>query len=134
VRQTPDHPIVYFDGFCGLCNRFVDLVITADRQRRLRFAPIQGRTAAERLTQAPSADPTTIVLEDGGRLLEKSAAVLEILNQLGGVWRLSGIFRVLPRPVRDRLYDWVARRRYQWFGKKGVCRLPTAEEKAVFLP
>ena len=134
MTQAPDHPIVYFDGFCGLCNRFVDFLITTDRQRRLRFAPIQGRTAAERLAQAPSADPTTIVLEDGGRTLEKSAAVLEILNQLGGVWRLSGIFRVVPRPVRDRLYDWVARRRYQWFGKKGVCRLPTAEEKAVFLP
>ena len=134
MRQAPDHPIVYFDGYCGLCNRFVDLLLSADRHRRLRFAPIQGRTAAERLEPPPPADPTTIVLETGGRVVHKSTAVLEILDSLGGAWRLSRTLKAVPRPLRDWVYDWVARRRYGWFGSRGVCRLPTADERAVFLP
>lgn len=134
MSQAPDHPIVYFDGFCGLCNRFVDLLLETDRRHRLRFAPIQGRTAAERLTPPPATDPTTIILEHRGRQVAKSTAVLEILDHLGGAWRLAGVLRVVPRALRDRVYDWVAQRRYSWFGRRGVCRAPTAEERAVFLP
>jgi predicted DCC family thiol-disulfide oxidoreductase YuxK len=134
VRPAADHPIVYFDGFCGLCNRFVDLLLWADRHHQLRFAPIQGRTAAERMVSLPGIEPSTIVLEHEGRLIEKSAAVLQILHHLGGVWRLSGILRVVPRRARDLVYDWIAGRRYRWFGRRGVCRMPSQDEKAVFLP
>ena len=134
MRQDPAPPIIYFDGFCGLCNRFVDFLLRADRSRRFRFAPVQGSTALEKLKPPPSPDPTTIVLESDGRLLEKSDAVLAIFRQLGGLWRLAGLFRLIPRAGRDRVYDWIARNRYARFGKRDTCRLPTEDERTVFLP
>ncbi|HEX9895259.1 MAG TPA: DCC1-like thiol-disulfide oxidoreductase family protein [Gemmatimonadales bacterium] len=129
-----DPPIVYFDGVCGLCNRFVDFLLRHDRHHRLRFAPLQGRTAAERLGKTKGIDPTTIVLEAEGRMLDRSSAVLGVFHHLGGGWRATGLLRVVPRRLRDLIYDWIARHRYGWFGKREVCRLPTAEERSGFLP
>lgn len=128
------NPVVYFDGVCGLCNRFVDFGLRYDRQRRLRFAPIQGETAAQRLPSDLATDPTTIVLEEDGNLRFRSDAILRILHLLGGGWRLLGTFRIIPRPLRDVIYDWIARNRYSWFGKRDTCRLPTPEEREAFLP
>lgn len=128
------NPVVYFDGVCGLCNRFVDFGLRHDRQRRLRFAPIQGETAAQRLPSDLATDPTTIVLEEDGNLRFRSDAILRILHLLGGGWRLLGGFRIIPRPLRDVIYDWIARNRYTWFGKRETCRLPTPEEREAFLP
>ncbi len=125
--------VVYFDGVCGLCNRFVDFVLRRDRGRRLRVATLQGSTAAGRFGTASGA-PATIVFEEDGEVLERSAAVLRILGRLGGPWSLLTFFGLIPRPVRDGVYDWVARHRYGWFGRRDTCRLPTAEERAVFLP
>jgi predicted DCC family thiol-disulfide oxidoreductase YuxK len=128
------NPVVYFDGVCGLCNRFVDFGVRFDRQRRLRFAPIQGETAAQRLRSDLATDPTTIVLEENGNLRFRSDAILRILHHLGGGWRLLGVLRIIPRPLRDVIYDWIARNRYSWFGKRDTCRLPTPEERDAFLP
>lgn len=128
------NPVVYFDGVCGLCNRFVDFGMRYDRQRRLRFAPIQGETAARRLRSDLATDPTTIVLEEDGNLRFRSDAILRIFHHLGGGWRLLGLFRIIPRPLRDVIYEWIARNRYSWFGKRDTCRLPTPEEREAFLP
>ena len=129
-------PVIFFDGVCGLCNRFVDGLLKADKAGRFRFSPLQGETAASLLREKArsSGDPTSIVLWDQGTALEKSDAVLKIAERLGGTWRFCLIGRWMPRQLRDGLYDFIARHRYGWFGKSDTCRLPSAEERSRFLP
>ena len=126
-------PVIYFDGYCGLCNGFVDFVLARDRGRRFRFAPLQGTAARARFGDPGDVDPTTILLEDEGTVFERSTAALRIITALGGIWRLAGLLRLVPRIIRDAVYDWIARNRYGWFGKRDSCRLPSSEERAVFL-
>jgi len=126
-------PVIYFDGYCGLCNGFVDFVLARDRARRFRFAPLQGTTARARFGDPGDVDPTTILLEEAGAVFERSTAALRIITALGGFWRLAGLLRLVPRFIRDAVYDWIARNRYGWFGKRDSCRLPSPEERAVFL-
>lgn len=139
----PDGPIIFFDGVCGLCDRFVDFVIARDRKGVFRFAPLQGETAAARFgSQGPqrsqgshSTDaPSTVLLAEGPVLKARSDATLRILARLGGPWRLAGLLLLIPRTLRDGAYDFVAARRYRWFGKKESCRMPTPEERGRFLP
>lgn len=126
--------VVYFDGVCGLCNGFVDRLIRCDRRRMLRFAPLQGVTARDRLGATALAATDTLIYERDGVLFQRSDGVLRIAADVGGVLRLLLVFRLLPRAVRDRGYDFVARNRYRWFGRRDTCRLPTPEEVGVFLP
>jgi predicted DCC family thiol-disulfide oxidoreductase YuxK len=126
-------PVIYFDGYCGLCNGFVDFVLARDRSRRFRFAPLQGTTARARFGDPGDVDPTTILLEEEGTVFQRSTAALRIITALGGIWRLAGLLRLVPRFIRDAVYDWIARNRYGWFGKRDSCRLPSPEERAVFL-
>ena len=130
----PGTPIVYFDGVCGLCNRFVDFLLRRDHRRQFRFAPLQGETAAARLRVRPGIAPRTIVLEDDEGIWERSRAVLRILRRLGGVWSATRILLLVPAPVRDWMYDLIAQRRYAWFGQRESCRLPTPDERERFLP
>lgn len=135
--------IVYFDGQCNLCDGFARFVLARDRRRRFRFAPLQGTTARSRLpSDLTAASMRTIVLEEIGgregpearRVRVRSDAVVAILSELGGLWRLIAILRIIPRPVRDLVYDYVARKRFRWFGRMENCRIPTAEERERFLP
>ncbi len=125
--------IVFFDGVCGLCNRFVDRLLRVDRKRVLRFAPLQGRTAQERLPAGMADALESVVYLRDGAVIQRSDAALWILIDLGG-WRVMyrGFF-IVPRFVRDAVYDWIARNRYRWFRKYETCRLPTPEERARFL-
>ncbi|HEV8611986.1 MAG TPA: DCC1-like thiol-disulfide oxidoreductase family protein [Gemmatimonadales bacterium] len=128
-------PIIYFDGRCNLCNSFVDFVIRHDRRRRFRFAPLQGETARKRLADRfTGAELATVVLEEPERFRIRSDAALAILTGLRGLWRLAGIFRLIPRRLRDALYDYVARKRFEWFGRRDTCRVPTPQERERFLP
>jgi predicted DCC family thiol-disulfide oxidoreductase YuxK len=126
---------IYFDGYCGLCDRFVQFVLRRDRAGRYRFAPLQGSTARERVPAIldPQASQT-VILEDAGRFRVRSDAALAILSGLGGAWRLAGLLRVIPRPVRDAVYDLVARNRNRWFGRLAECRVPGPAERERFLP
>lgn len=126
-------PVIYFDGYCGLCNGFVDFVLARDRARHFRFAPLQGTRARARFGDPGDVDPATILLEEGDQVFDRSTAALRIIAALGGVWRLAGLLRLVPRFIRDAVYDWIARNRYGWFGKRDTCRLPSPEERAVFL-
>ncbi|HEV8001872.1 MAG TPA: DCC1-like thiol-disulfide oxidoreductase family protein [Planctomycetaceae bacterium] len=127
-------PVIFFDGVCGLCNRFIDFVIARDRAGVFRFATLQGETARERLPAA-DLDLNTMVLWEGQGILRKSTAAARILIGLGGVWALCGTaLGLVPRPLRDVGYSFVARNRYRIFGKKETCRMPTAAERARFLP
>ncbi len=126
------HTLVFFDGVCGLCNGFVDFLVRHDRARRLRYAPLQGSTAAY-FEQLPR-DLDSVVVVDGHRVRVKSDAALTVLARLGGVWRLAAVVRVIPRVARDALYDLIARNRYGWFGQRGTCRVPAPHEARWFLP
>jgi len=129
------NPIVYFDGVCSLCNHYVTIILKQDTTGVFRFAPLQGeagKSVLKGMDQSPS--QWSIVLEDEKGLHYRSDAVLRILSGLGGISKLSSIFYLLPQALRDIFYNVVAKYRYQWFGKRGQCRIPTPEERARFLP
>ena len=133
--------LIIFDGVCVLCNRWVRFLSKIDRSRVLRFAPLQGRTAHAVLTRHPElAAPaeTVLLVRNFGRknetVLLRSAAVLAILTEVGGLWRVFSCLRIVPRFLRDRLYDFIAARRRGWFGKYDACPLPTPDLRARFLP
>ena len=128
-------PVIFFDGLCGLCNAWINFVIARDTQRQFRFGPLQGETAHDWLHLPPDAALDSVTLVDANGIYRKSDAVCRILNQLGGIWRVCGsLLRMVPRPLRDWGYDFVARHRYRLFGKKETCRLPTLKERERFLP
>jgi len=118
---------VFFDGVCVLCNRAVQFLIRHDRNKRLRFAHLNsahGRTRAAqpRITRTPT---DTVLLWSHGRFLTRSDAAIAILRELGGVWKTAALFRIVPRFVRDAMYDLLARNRYRWFGRYDECPLPS---------
>jgi len=128
-------PVIFFDGVCGLCNAWVDFVLARDRQGRFRFSPLQGATARDWLRMTPESSLDSVALVDISGVHRKSDAVWRILVGLGGVWRpLGWLLRLIPGPVRNWGYDFVAGRRYRWFGKKETCRLPRPTERQQFLP
>jgi predicted DCC family thiol-disulfide oxidoreductase YuxK len=127
---------LFFDGVCGLCNRTVRFLLRHDRHDRLRFAPLQGTTARcllPPLGGRPEDLDTIYVVTSDGRLLERSRAVLFAATALGGGWALLGVLRLVPRPLADWLYRWVARIRYRVFGHLEACSIPTPEERSRFL-
>ena len=127
-------PVAFFDGVCNLCNGTVNFLIDHDRHSRLRFAPLQGSTFAALAADRPELRGIdSFVLRQGARVHVRSSAAVRILMALGGPWRLFGALLAIPKPLRDRLYDFVARRRYRWFGKSESCRMPTPELRARFL-
>lgn len=131
----PPAPLVFFDGVCGLCNRFVNLLLRLDHRGVLRFAPLQGETARVRLDAAGTGGRDTLVLLDADGLHERSEAVLRILAHLGAPWHaLAALGRGVPSRWRDAVYAVIAARRYRWFGRLDACRVPAPEERERFLP
>lgn len=118
---------IYFDGSCNLCSRSVQFILPRDRQGHFRFASLQGEAGQRMLKDAPSLqaiDSIILVCEDGRQYVQ-SDAVLRIGRRLPGVWSIgSSLCLLVPRPLRDRLYRYVAARRYRWFGRSDHCLLP----------
>lgn len=131
--RTPER-IVFFDGVCGLCNRFVDHLLRIDRKHVLRFAPLQGTTAQELLPPGLADALESVVYLRDGEVIKDSGAGLLILIELGGWRKLHRGWFIFPRAVRDAVYRWLARHRYRWFGKRDACRVPSGEEVERFLP
>ncbi len=130
-------PVIFFDGVCGLCNWFVDFLMSVDKGKKFLFSPLQSEFAAQNLpAELLSLDENqafkSVVLMADGKIFQSSEAVLKTFEILGGVWRLLLVFRFLPKALRDLLYGFVAANRYNWFGKKESCRLPTAAERKRF--
>ena len=133
--------VVLFDGVCVLCDRSMRWLLDADRGNRLSFAPLQGETARAVLGRHPevTGDLSSVVyvrdFEGPGETVHlRSDAAAAILQDLGGAYRVLALFRLLPRVVRDALYDWIAAHRYRWFGKLDACRLPEKGSEQKFLP
>lgn len=131
-REAPDL-IIFFDGVCGLCNYFIDFVLKHDKRHIFSFAPLQGKTARELLSSKTVESMGSIIFYLNGETYEKSEGCFRIFNTLGGIWRFFSVFKIVPRFLRDFIYDVIARHRYPWFGKRETCRLPAPEEKAFFL-
>jgi len=132
--QNSESSIVFFDGVCGLCNHAINFLMARDQHRRLRFAPLQGVAARELVPDEVRSKLDTFVFSDQGRLFYRSTALARILMRIGGLWWLIGaLLWLIPAPLRNLGYRCVARVRYRLFGKHESCRLPTAEERALFL-
>ncbi|GMU36843.1 MAG: DUF393 domain-containing protein [Phycisphaerae bacterium] len=128
-------PVLYFDGECGLCSRSVRWCLRHERRPMLRFAPLQGATYAAVDLPGKPAGVETLVLVDAAGLHMKSEAVLRMLRYVGGPWTAAErIGRLIPRFVRDAVYQFVAARRYRWFGRAAVCAAPGGAASARFLP
>jgi predicted DCC family thiol-disulfide oxidoreductase YuxK len=125
--------VVFFDGVCGLCNQFVDYLISSDKNQVLTFAALQGKTAEKTLPIEFQLLETVVYLRDG-KVWTRSTAALKILIDLGGWHRVNGIFFIFPRPLRNWVYGYISKNRYKWFGKRESCRIPLPFEKKLFLP
>jgi predicted DCC family thiol-disulfide oxidoreductase YuxK len=132
--------IVLYDGVCGLCNRLNQFLLKRDHHDRLLFASLQSNLA-RKILERHGADPTDLdtvyVVEDydtpSERLFMRSNAILRALEALGGIWKLSSVSKILPRPVRDLFYRVVATNRYRVFGKYEVCMMPDPKYRKKFL-
>lgn len=126
--------MILFDGHCNLCDASVRFVVDHDPQGRFHFASLQSPIAEQLLADCPEAANTdSVVLVEQGQCFTRSTAALRIARHLSGGWPLLTALRVVPRPLRDVVYDWVARNRHRWFGRREHCRIPTPEEQQRFL-
>jgi predicted DCC family thiol-disulfide oxidoreductase YuxK len=127
--------VILYDGVCNLCNATVLFVIDRDPHGRFAFAALQSPAAAAILLplRLDPADLDSVVLVEDGRAWTRSAAALRVARGLRRAWPLLYAFIVVPRPLRDAVYDLVARRRYRWFGRSDACRVPTPALASRFL-
>ena len=128
-------PIVLFDGHCKFCNFWANFLLGADTKGKLKFATLQSKAGSQLLRESgiESRSFDSVVLVHRNQIDTKSTAVLRVLRLLGGIWIVPYVLIVIPRPIRDLVYDFVAKNRYRWFGRREVCRIPTAEERRRFL-
>lgn len=132
----PEHLVLY-DGLCGFCDVSVQWLLRHDPAGRLRFAPLQGETAAgilARHPELPSGLDSMVYVEGGERVSWYSGAAFGILRVLPGAWRALSVFSVLPRWLTDLAYRLFARFRYRVWGRLDACRIPTPADRARFLP
>jgi predicted DCC family thiol-disulfide oxidoreductase YuxK len=130
-----ENPVILFDGVCNFCNGAINFVLKQDRKSVFRFAPLQSEAGRRLLQQynLPTEEFESFVLIDQGKVYKKSNAALRVMNKLPWYWKEAQIFRLIPTIFRDAIYDFIARNRYKWFGKKDQCMLPTPEMKSRFL-
>ncbi len=135
--ETPR--LVLYDGVCGLCNKSVQWLLDNDPDGRLRFAPLQGPTAAAVLARHPEAEEIDSILfvereGEDERVYWRSRALIRIASHLQTRWRFLRLLRILPVFLTDFGYRFIAKIRYRVWGKLDSCRVPTPDERARFLP
>lgn len=135
MTSSHNKPVLLFDGVCNLCNRWVNVVIDRDPEAAIRFAPLQSNTARKLLKkhQMDSDSLETVVFLEGDQVYLRSDAVLRIARYLTFPARLIRVFRVIPKFLRDGVYNFVANKRYDMFGKRDECRIPEPGIKDRFL-
>lgn len=132
---TQGEDVIVFDGVCVLCSGFLKFMLRFDRKSNFHFIIAQSELGEALYAQLglKSTDYDTNIVITGGQLHTKLDAFVAAMMQLGGVWRLAAIVKILPRAVSDWLYDRIARNRYAMFGRTDACMIPTPEIKARFL-
>jgi predicted DCC family thiol-disulfide oxidoreductase YuxK len=127
--------VIFFDGICNLCNGAVQFTIKRDEKNIFKFAALQSDYAEEELKEfnIDHNQLGSFVLLEDGKVYQKSTAALRVAKKLNGFWPLLYAFMVVPRFIRDAVYDFIAKNRYKWFGKQESCWVPTPELKGKFL-
>lgn len=135
MTESSPHPILLFDGVCNLCDGSVQLIVERDRDSVFRFAPLQSSTGQALLEKhgLSKTDLDSMVLIVGEKCFRRSDAALEIASRLPEPWSSLRLFRVVPRFIRNAVYDLIARYRYSWFGEKDSCMVPTEDLRQRFL-
>lgn len=127
--------VLLFDGVCNLCNSSVQFVLKRDFKQQFLFASLQSEAGQELMQKhgLEGAELSTVVLIEKDRAYTRSSAALRVSRHLGLPWSLMLVFWIVPAALRNLVYDWIARNRYRWFGKRESCMMPTPEYKARFL-
>lgn len=129
------NPVLLFDGVCNLCSSSVQFVLNRNKKENVLFAPLQSEFGSKKLQESdlPADYTSSLILLENGQVYVKSDAALRLAKHLNGVWKFASVFLIVPRPIRDAIYDVVAKYRYGWFGKKDVCWIPEAKWRSRFL-
>lgn len=129
MESLPYTNLVLFDGACNLCNGFVQFLIQRDQQGSFTFGALQGNTARQvhkLFPTPPPHQPDSVVYLRNGIIYTHSNAVLRILRDLGGFWKMCVIFYLIPRGIRDGIYSFIAKHRHRWFRKRSTCLQPAS--------
>lgn len=136
ISELPkDKKIILFDGVCNLCDSSIQFVIKHDKKDIYRFVSLQSELG-QKIIQSlgiPADIDSTILYEPGKSYYYKSDVAFKILKDISGIRKALLVFSILPKSILDSIYDYVARNRYKWFGKKEACMIPTPEIKSKFL-
>lgn len=135
-KLPKDKQLILFDGVCNLCNNSINYVIKHDKQNIFMFAPLQGKAGQQIIKHynidTSKTDSILLYSEEKG-LKIKSSAAIAIASKLGFPRSVLTIFLIVPPFIRNWVYDYIAKNRYKWYGKKDACMIPTPELKAKFL-
>lgn len=134
-KISQNNSIVLFDGVCNLCNGFVQFCIEQDQTGQIKYASLQS-DIGQILLKKHHLDHTslaTVVLIQDNQAYVQSDVPLQLFKKFGGFWRVLYGFVIIPKFIRDRIYDFIAKNRYKWFGKQESCWMPTPELKSRFL-
>lgn len=133
--RTPEishnKPVVFYDGVCGLCNRSVQSILKKDKKNTFLFSPLQSTFAKEKLGESYTV--STIILYHQHQIYLRSDAIIKIATILGGIYKIAVIGYLIPKLWRDAWYNYIANRRYKWFGKYDTCKLPNQNEAQRFI-
>jgi predicted DCC family thiol-disulfide oxidoreductase YuxK len=129
------HTVLLFDGECNLCNSTVNFILEKDKKGKIKFASLQSETGKQlsRESSVTTSNLSSVVLIHNKQVFTKSDVVLQVSIILGGVWKLLALTRVIPRPIRNWIYDLIAKNRYKWFGKTNQCKLPSTNISSRFI-
>ena len=133
-KISMSNPVLFYDGVCNLCNGFVQLVLRYDRQRIIKFCPLQEEIASNiRQSIDVNQDMSSAALLWRGKLSTNSDVLFDLVNILGGYWKLINVLKIFPRPLRDWVYAIIANNRYRFFGRTESCQLPSEGWQDRFL-
>jgi predicted DCC family thiol-disulfide oxidoreductase YuxK len=134
LQNSGEH-IILFDGVCNLCNGLVQFIIERDKKQLFKFSSLQSEFGQSILEKNgfPKTELDSFLFLSEGKLHQKSSAGLHVAKKLGGFWTLFYVFIIIPKPIRDWIYSFIAKNRYKWFGKQESCWLPSPELKSRFI-
>jgi len=132
LDYSQHRPILAFDGVCNLCNSFVHWLIKRDKKRVFRYATIQSSVGKE-ISEIKDTGLDSVVLINNGEVFTHSDVALEATKHIGGLWVVLYVLKIIPKSIRDLIYNWIAKNRYKWFGKKDECMVPSEDVKSLFI-